>query len=162
MDVYRRAFPRVAAHVAQRSGTLDEAKDVFHDAVLLYCERTAGGDFHPDDPVAYIFGTARHLWLHRHREATRYRPLDDEDDALADGALPAPVADRLLRFLHVAGHRCMEVLRAFYYDRLTTDALADRFGYAGPRSAAVQKYKCLEKVRETARRRALQYEDFTD
>jgi hypothetical protein len=40
--------------------------------------------------------------------------------------------------------------------------LADLFGYAGERSATVQKYKCIEKVRETVKEQSLAYEDFIE
>jgi predicted DNA-binding protein YlxM (UPF0122 family) len=42
----------------------------------------------------------------------------------------------------------MELLKAFYYDHCSMQEVADRFGFNGRRSATVQKYKCLEKVRE--------------
>jgi hypothetical protein len=38
--------------------------------------------------------------------------------------------------------------------------IAQRFGLSGERSAAVQKHKCLEKVRNTVKEKALTYEDF--
>jgi hypothetical protein len=38
--------------------------------------------------------------------------------------------------------------------------VAETFGFSGVRSATVQKYKCIEKVRETVKQKALTYEDF--
>jgi hypothetical protein len=40
--------------------------------------------------------------------------------------------------------------------------IAGLFGYSGERSVTVQKYKCLEKVRDTIKQNALHYEDFID
>jgi hypothetical protein len=40
--------------------------------------------------------------------------------------------------------------------------VAQLFGFSGERSATVQKYKCIEKVRETVKQKALTYEDFLE
>ena len=56
----------------------------------------------------------------------------------------------------------MELLRSFYYDQQPLTDIAGKFGFSGVRSATVQKYKCLEKVRETIKERSLTYEDFID
>jgi hypothetical protein len=53
-------------------------------------------------------------------------------------------------------------LKAFYYDNLPVNTIANLFGYSGERSATVQKYKCMEKVRETIKERSLAYEDFIE
>jgi hypothetical protein len=56
----------------------------------------------------------------------------------------------------------MEILKAFYYDNLSANTIAGLFGYSGIRSATVQKYKCMEKVRETIKENSLAYEDFVE
>ena len=56
----------------------------------------------------------------------------------------------------------MKLLKGFYYDQLPLTDIATAFGFSGVRSATVQKYKCLEKVRETIKQKALQYEDFME
>jgi hypothetical protein len=56
----------------------------------------------------------------------------------------------------------MELLSAFYYEKEDLQKLAQRFGFSGTRSATVQKFKCLEKVRETVKQKSLQYEDFME
>ena len=54
----------------------------------------------------------------------------------------------LLAALQKSGQKCLELLKAFYYDHCSMDHIAGRFGFKGRRSATVQKYKCLEKVRQ--------------
>jgi len=56
----------------------------------------------------------------------------------------------------------MDLLRSFYYDKMPLTTIASTYGYSGVRSATVQKYKCLEKVRETIKEKALAYEDFME
>jgi len=54
------------------------------------------------------------------------------------------------------------LLRAFYYDKLSMSKIANRFGFSSERSATVQKYKCLEKVRDLVKEKSLSYEDFLE
>ncbi|WP_282636750.1 hypothetical protein [Sphingobacterium thalpophilum] len=56
----------------------------------------------------------------------------------------------------------MSLLKSFYYDQMSLQEIADDFGFSGIRSATVQKYKCLEKIRETVKEKALLYEDFLE
>jgi predicted DNA-binding protein YlxM (UPF0122 family) len=56
----------------------------------------------------------------------------------------------------------MELLRAFYYDKLSMRKIAGQFDFNSERSATVQKYKCLEKVRDIVKEKSLTYEDFLE
>lgn len=162
IDLYQQAFPRVARFVGQRGGSQEEAQDVFQDALVLYYERLVDATAEvPDDQVAYLLGIARHRWLRQHRGRPWEVPLGEaEGSVLRENESPSQ--RKLLRFLAAAGQKCMNLLRAFYYDRIPLDELADHFGYAGVRSATVQKYKCLEKVRATVQEKSLHYEDFLE
>ncbi|SDL64824.1 DNA-directed RNA polymerase specialized sigma subunit, sigma24 family [Catalinimonas alkaloidigena] len=162
LDLYQRAFPVVARYVGRRGGSFDEAKDVFQDALVIYYEKRVAGTLtlHASDK-SYLVGIAKYLWGHRYREEMQHVSLDLTDDWTGEEAA-APSSTRLLRFLETAGQKCMELLRAFYYDQLPLREIATQFGYAGVRSATVRKYKCLEKVRDTVKEKSLQYEDFFD
>lgn len=153
--LYRQAFPKVAALVQRRGGNLAEAKDVFHDALIAFYEKKVAGELQiKTEEETYITGIARHMWYRRCREAARVLPLDtaDREVRIFPKAAPDP-SRRLLTFLERAGRRCMDLLQAFYYHGFSMREIANEFGYSGERSATVQKYKCLEKVREQVHRK---------
>jgi len=64
--------------------------------------------------------------------------------------------------LQLTGRKCLELLRAVYYDKLDLPAVAAVFGYQTVRSATVQKYKCLEKVRDKVKEKSISYEDLLE
>ncbi|HBW79381.1 MAG TPA: RNA polymerase subunit sigma-70, partial [Sphingobacterium sp.] len=72
----------------------------------------------------------------------------------------SPSSARLFRFLEIAGRKCLELLKSFYYDQMSLQEIADEYGYSGVRSATVQKFKCLEKVRESVKEKSLVYDDW--
>jgi hypothetical protein len=65
-------------------------------------------------------------------------------------------------YLETAGRKCMELLKAYYYDHMPASDIATLFGYSGTHSATVGKYKCLEKVRDTIKQNSLNYADFIE
>ena len=161
ITLYKSVFPSVAKYVARMGGSFDEAKDVFQDALVIYYEKAvAGSDTVRSNEKGYIFGIAKHLWLKNcglHIPNVAREGFDveiKEEPQISD--------NKLLRFLQTAGKKCMDLLRSFYYDQQPLNEIAETFGFSGVRSATVQKYKCLEKVRETVKEKALTYEDFLD
>ncbi len=159
ISLYKTAFPATARYVSRLGGSVDEAKDVFQDALIVYYEKLVAQTL-PENNIAYLVGTAKNLWLQRYRETNRQLPLDDTDIAIAEEQTYAD--KRLLNFLSTAGKKCMDLLKSFYYDQLPSTELAGQFGYSGARSVTVQKHKCLEKVRETVKQKSLTYADFIE
>ncbi|MDB5134576.1 MAG: sigma-70 family polymerase sigma factor [Mucilaginibacter sp.] len=157
--LYKGVFPAVARHVSKMGGSFDEAKDIFQDALVAWYEKAASDGFVlRSDEQAYLFGISKNLWLKKHKRNTQYVPLDGYDAECEEEA--ALSYGKILSFLQTAGKKCMDLLRSFYYDELPLNDIAEIFGFSGARSATVQKYKCLEKVRETVEERSLTYEDF--
>jgi DNA-directed RNA polymerase specialized sigma24 family protein len=159
--LYKKAFPVVAKYISRRGGSFYAAKDVFHDALVIYYEKTVQQVLNKDiDETAYVVGIAKHLWLRKFSNDKHVVSLDGVEISIDDEEeLSAP---RIMRFLTKAGSKCMELLKSFYYDEAPLNEIAETFGFSGVRSATVQKYKCLEKVRETIKQKALQYEDFVE
>ncbi len=143
-------------------GTFEEAKDIFQDALVIYYEKQVDHErsLH-HDAVYYVSGIARHLWYKKYRENKMHRSLSGLPDLKIQEEEPN-VSENLLRFVELSGKKCLELLKAFYYDKLNMRDLADKFGFSGERSATTQKYKCLEKIRDTLKQRSLTKEDFYD
>ncbi|QQL51409.1 RNA polymerase sigma factor [Mucilaginibacter ginkgonis] len=158
---YKQTFPAVAAYVAKRGGSFEDAKDIFQDAVVIYYEHFVNNKTEPHNRQAYLMGVAKNLWLRKFNSEKMTTPIEQITD------LPVEESEdlsetRVLNFLEKAGKKCLELLRAFYYDKVPHEELAGQFGFSGVRSATVQKYKCLEKVRDTVKQKQLQYADFVE
>lgn len=161
--LYIEAFPGVARYVGKMGGSFEEARDIFHDALMIYMEKSQMGIEIKYGETSYLTGIAKHLWSRRFNELNKLHSgkedklPDDAEEEYSEAAAPG-----LMELLTTAGQKCMELLSAFYYEQLDMEKLAQRFGFSGTRSATVQKFKCLEKVRETVKTKSLQYEDFME
>lgn len=168
MKLYQQAFPLVAGHVAKMGGSFEEAKDIFQDALVLYYEKVqVNGLILNYSEKAYLFGIAKHLWLKHYKEKSKHVPLKSENSTFgdidaADVGYEEVSSLKLMHLLARAGQKCMQLLSAFYYEKLDMETLAVRFGFSGARSATAQKFKCLEKVKETVKEKSLKYEDIVE
>jgi DNA-directed RNA polymerase specialized sigma24 family protein len=158
--LYKSAFPSVARYISKMGGSFDEAKDIFQDALVIYYEKAVASavSINSNEKV-YLIGISKHLWLKKFRDNNQTTSIDGFD-IIIDADENRPSESKLMHFLETAGKKCMELLRSFYYDQVPLKDTAKLFGFSGGRSATVQKYKCLEKVRETIKQRSLTYEDF--
>jgi len=167
--LYKKAFPLVVSHVCRMGGSFDDARDLFQDALVIYYEKSTQQELtlkHSDK--AYLFGIARYLWNKRYKESLKQLSIDqlnadfDEEIGLIDVAEQEISSSRLFKLLQTAGQKCMELLSAFYYEKLSMEKVSERFGFSGSRSATVQKFKCLEKIKETVKEKSLSYEDILE
>lgn len=151
--LYLSAFPPVARIVAQLGGDLDSAKDIFHDALIIYMEKQRQHLLTIKvTPEAYLTGIARILWIRKFKNDSRNVSLSGseeefsvpEDFYLTEKA----ISHDLLAYMESTGKKCLELLQAFYYEQRSMQEIADKFNYKTRHSATVQKHKCLERIRE--------------
>ena len=149
IELYRASFPDFARMVRRMGGSLEEAKDSFHDALLIYLEKGKAGKLQlHSSPRAYLLGTAKICWLHTRKKGAMLSLPEGFEAAMPEDPDTEEREKKLLDSLQRSGKKCLELLKAFYYDHCSMDHIAGRFGFEGRRSATVQKYKCLEKVRK--------------
>ncbi len=157
-QLYEEAFPAVAGFVRRMGGSFSDAKDIFHDALIIFYEKTVHQQTHITAAVpAYVLGIAKHLWVRKYKGDQQHVSLEGMEKEVSipyDFYEPKASENRLLQYLAAAGKKCMEMLRSFYYSNLTMQEIAETFGYGSVRSATVQKFKCLEKVREKVKNEA--------
>lgn len=158
--LYQQVFPAVASYISKKGGTLEDAKDVFQDSVVAYYEKVVTTGQVCVHEQAYLMGICKNLWLKKFKSGNHVLLDENMASTLTAGQEQYPSSDKLLNYLQTTGQKCMELLKAFYYDRLSVRQIAGLFGYSGEHSATVQKYKCLEKVRDSVKQKALNYEDF--
>ncbi len=162
-QLYRCAFPIVARTIARLGGDLETTKDIFHDALIIYLEKSGTLQL-SSSPASYLNGISRILWIKKFKEQSLHTSLNGHEEEIAldddlydaEKETPRPI----LEYLKGAGRKCLELLQAFYYEQRSMQEIAERFSFRSRRSATVQKHKCLEKVRDQLKKSA-RYEEVT-
>ena len=162
MQLYEDTFPKVAKFVANRGGSFEDAKDIFHDALVILYEKIIDQKLAVEaSPEFYLIGISKHLWIRKFNDDHRKIGLDEMENAIT---IPPDYFEeqdnRLTRLLETAGRKCLALLRAFYYDNLPLQQITNAFGFSTVHSTSVQKFKCIEKMRNTIQEKSMEYEDF--
>lgn len=163
--LYASTFLHVARFVSKHNGTLQEAKDIFQDALVVFYEKHVAGTIHVTvSEEAYLLGIAKHLWIRKFNRDKSTVSLDSTalDIDIPDDFYESVEEKRLMSFLERAGRKCLDLLKAVYYDKAPMKKIKSNFGFSSEHSATVQKYKCLEKVRDMVKSKSLSYEDFLE
>ncbi|OUJ73077.1 hypothetical protein BXP70_14650 [Hymenobacter crusticola] len=161
-QLYQQTFPLVRRHVLRHSGSSQDAQDIFHDALVIFYEKAVHGSLTlTAAPSTYLVSICRNLW---HRELARRsrQPSTTLEEEHTDFAESAPAdsetapttsqAELVLDYVENLGAKCKSLLVSFYYFKEPLEQIAATHHYSSVRSATVQKFKCLERLRTAVRK----------
>ncbi len=154
--LYKKFYPVVLKLIINNSGTEDEAKDVYQEAVIVLYENARKEGFELNCQMqTYIYSVARRLWLKQLRSNGRTLLYKEEETGLAD--VTEDVAVHLEKEEHIRkmnnslsalGEPCATLIKDFYMHKMSMEAISDKFGYTNPENAKTQKYKCLQRLKK--------------
>jgi len=142
--------------VCLNSGTEQEAKDIYQDAVIAFYERVQHPEFVLTCKIkTYLFAVSRRLWLKRLAEKKRYYGKIEEsetfleiDEEMVDMEAREETFQRMAKSLDELGEPCRSILEDFYFTGLSMETIRDKFGYTNADNAKNQKYKCLQRLKK--------------
>lgn len=160
-QLYRQTFPVVQRHVLRHNGSAQDAQDIFHDALIVFYEKAVHGNLVlTAAPSTYLVSVCRNLWhrelARRNRQPSAELPIEPRDSAdpaepeWSGSPTPDP-AETVLEQVERLGAKCKSILLAFYYFNEPLAQIATAHQYRSVRSATVQKFKCLERLRNAVR-----------
>ena len=155
--LYKNVFPKFAAFIARHHGDLEDARDIFHDAMLRYLESGARAGI--DNESAYLMTIARNLWFGKIKE-NKKQPGVTTTELIIEEINPDKKLHQLYNFLAMTGGKCMDLLTSFYFEQKSIRDIKEQFNFSSEHSTSAQKYKCVEKLRKAIKEKSLNYEDF--
>ena len=160
-EIYSKYAERIIRLVVQNSGSHQDAKDIFQEALSKIYQQACRGDFVLTCPFeAYLYIVCRGLWFNelkkrQRREVTiRDLPLyNDTEDAfrLAEEREKMAARDQLFwEQFHTLGERCQELLKRSWSGN-SMETVADNMdiSYAYARK---KKSECVKRLMELVRR----------
>lgn len=156
--LYRRTFPLVRRLVLRHGGTEQDAQDVFQDALVIFYEKAVGGTLVLTASAStYLVSISRNLWrqeLSRRNRNVSVEWTAEAEAQLADEPVVASAeAFSVVEYVEKLGEKCKSILLSFYYFQQPLEQIAATHHYRSVRSATVQKFKCLERLRKSVRAR---------
>ncbi|HEY3403668.1 MAG TPA: sigma-70 family RNA polymerase sigma factor [Ohtaekwangia sp.] len=155
-ELYKMHFPMVMNLVCSNSGTEQEAKDIYQEAVIAFYERVQQEHFRLTCRIkTFLYAICRRLWLKRLSEKKRFHGNIDEtetflqiDDVMLDMDEREKQFSQMSKALDGLGEPCRSIIEDFYIRDLSMEAIRDKFGYTNADNAKNQKYKCLQRLKK--------------
>ncbi len=150
---YQDNFGKILHLVLKNSGSDDDARDVYQDGMMEVVLQIRGGrlDQLSSRLSTYLYSVCYYKWIDRLRQKGKTMRTGFEDDletaVIEEEEDSAPYLPALEKVLMQIGEKCMQLLKAFYYEKLTMTQIASKLGFADDNSAKSQKNKCMDKAR---------------
>jgi RNA polymerase sigma factor (sigma-70 family) len=154
--LYRKHYAMAVHLVCSNSGTEQEAKDIYQEAVIAFYERVREIDFVLTCKIkTYLYAVCRRLWLKRLAEKKRTSaPIAEAETFVGIEDEMIMMEEREDRFgrmgeaLSSLGEPCRTIIEDFYIRDLSMEMISDKFGYTNADNAKNQKYKCLQRLKK--------------
>ena len=147
--LYRENYNMVQALIINYNGSVDDARDIFQEAMIVLYEKVKTGTFELNCQIkTFIYSVSRRLWLKRLQQQNRYStPGDSMDEVVAVDEDLEEHEQRNAEFdmrekaINSLGEPCKSLLEDYYLQKQNMQVIAASFGYTNADNAKNQKYK---------------------
>ncbi|MFT4023207.1 MAG: sigma-70 family RNA polymerase sigma factor [Flavihumibacter sp.] len=154
--IYRKHYQMVQSMVLGGNGSIDDARDVFQETMLVLYDKARNPAFELTCLLkTFIYSVARRLWLKRLQQMQKTGPalesiaetvsVEDDVEATENAETAFSVMEKAMTGL---GEPCKSLLSAFYLEKRNMAEIAGSFGYTNAENAKNQKYKCLTRLKK--------------
>src|SRR6478736_9565003 len=159
--LYKKYYRMMTKMVITNSGTEEEARDVYQDALIVFWQKATSGKLVMTSKIStYIYSICQNLWR---KELDRKKRLSNEEKDTAQSMdMDSGEREKIIaRCLDQLGETCRKVLMLYYFDELSMQEIADKMGFANTDTAKTKKYKCKQKLDELVKTQYSE-QDFLD
>lgn len=159
--IYQKYYRMMTKLVITNSGTEEEARDIYQDALVVFWQKARSGKLVLTSKIStYVYSICQNLWR---KELDRKKRLSHEaKDSSESMDLDSPEREKIIaKCLNQLGETCRKVLMFYYFDEMSMQEIADRLGFANTDTAKTKKYKCKQKLDELVKAQYSEH-DFLD
>ncbi len=132
-QLYRENYVMILKLVVNNSGTEEEAKDVYQEAIIHFYERLSQTEFELTCKIkTYLYAVCRKLWLQRLAQRNKFVRIEegervaDVEEAVNEMEAKEKDFSVMGRSLDKLGEPCRSILEDYYLRSLTMDEITDK------------------------------------
>lgn len=159
--LYQKYYRMMINMIIKNSGTEDEAKDIYQDALTVFWQKAASGNLVLTSKIStYLYSICQNLWR---KELDRKRRLSSEEkEGVEEMDFDQEERIKAVRdCIDDLNETCQKVLMYYYFDGLSMNDIADQLGFANADTAKTKKYKCKKELDKLIKSR-FKASDFMD
>jgi len=154
--IYRENYNMIQSLIINNSGSADDARDVFQEAMIVLYERVRSGSFELNCLIkTYVYSVSRRLWLKRLQQMNHYSQVTDNlqetvpvEEEIEENERINNEFQAMDKAISSLGEPCKSLLEAYYLQKKNMQEIALSFGYTNADNAKNQKYKCLMRLKK--------------
>lgn len=147
--LYKDPLRKIRKFILMNSGTMDDADDVFQDAIIVLFQYVKNGKFNEEyDLDGFLFRVAKNAWIDIARKKQKVIKasfigfdIADESDYLKD-----MIKDEQLNAFHLLFNKlednCKKILSYVVFDKKNMKQIAELMGFKDENVAKNQHYRC--------------------
>lgn len=147
--LYKAPLRKIRKFILSNSGSLDDADDVFQDAVVALYHYVKTGKYKEEYEIdAFLFRVARNAWIDQVRKKKKVInsemigfDLGDDSDILGD-----LISEEKLTTFHVLFNKleenCRKVLTYVVFEKKSMREISELMGFKNENIAKNQNYRC--------------------
>jgi RNA polymerase sigma factor (sigma-70 family) len=154
-QLYKENYDMVLRLVVNNTGTEQEAKDVYQEAIIHFYERLSQTEFVLSCKIkTYLYAVCRKLWLQKLTLRNKFIRIEEVeqvpgvDEAVNEMEVKEKNFLTMSLSLDKLGEPCRSILEDYYLRSLTMDEITHKFGYTNADNTKNQKYKCLQRLKK--------------
>jgi RNA polymerase sigma factor (sigma-70 family) len=144
--LYRKHYKMMVKLVISNSGSEEEAKDIFQDALIVFWQKVTSGNLVLTSKIStFLYSICLNLWRKELDRKSRFFNGEKDDVEFIDD----DKAERIKIVndcINALGENCRKILTYYYFDGLSMNDIAEKLGYANPDTAKTKKYKCKRRL----------------
>ena len=155
-QIYRDNYNMIKNLVINNNGTIDDAADIFQEAMIVLFEKAKLEDFELHCQIkTFIYSVSRRIWLKKLQKQARYTTSSDSleetipvEEDVENHEKKQNDFNLMEAALAKVGEPCKSLLEAYYIHKKNMNEIAGSFGYTNADNAKTQKYKCLVRLKK--------------
>lgn len=159
--LYHQYYRMIRHFILSNNGNEDDFKDNYHETLLVAIRAIQKEDFSLTSSLStFIYSISRRIWLKQLNKNKPFNNVGDlyqqafqnSDDDIEKIVEEHQIKEKNINKIQIAlqhiGDNCYQILKLFYYERLSMETIAEKLGYNNSDVAKNQKYKCLQKLKK--------------
>lgn len=150
--IYTNYSDRIKNDILQKGGTVDDAKDVFQEALIVIYNKSLKPDFElTSEFYTYLFGICKFIWYRkREKKANNTVTIPDDNGYTNEFDIEKDILKRekyrlYERNLQKLGDFCKNLLILFFSGE-SMKIIAEKFDLKNEHTARNRKYRCQKEL----------------
>lgn len=148
--LYKSLLPKIKKIVGLHTESEEEAKDLFHDALLIFYKQVLSNKYDENYEIdGYIYSVAKNLWINKLKRSQKIEIVDPHEmpetemfEATDERIIETERSNSINKLFSLLDEKCSKLLTYTIYQDLSYEDIVDRMGFSSENAARTAHFRC--------------------